>query len=66
MLTVDRTVVADRKKHPNEKKDLLDVMLNGRDKETGEGLSDENIAHNVRALSLTLTCLLFALPGHLC
>jgi cytochrome P450/NADPH-cytochrome P450 reductase len=42
------TVISDRKKHPSDKKDLLDVMLNGRDKETGEGLSEENIAFNVR------------------
>jgi hypothetical protein len=36
--------------HPIDKKDLLEVMLNGRDKETGEGLSEENIAYNVRFL----------------
>ncbi|KAI5359387.1 putative Flavoprotein-like superfamily [Septoria linicola] len=37
-------IVADRKKHPQpDNRDLLNVMLNSTDRETGEGLSDENI-----------------------
>lgn len=37
-------IVADRKKNPQpDNKDLLNTMLNTTDKETGEGLSDENI-----------------------
>ncbi len=39
------TLVAQRKQNlvPPEKKDLLDLMLEGRDPQTGERLSDENI-----------------------
>ncbi|CAK1356734.1 unnamed protein product [Cercospora beticola] len=41
-------IVADRKKHPQpDNKDLLNVMLNSRDRETGEGLSDENIRYQL-------------------
>lgn len=37
-------IVADRKKHPQpDNHDLLNTMLNTVDRETGEGLSDENI-----------------------
>lgn len=41
-------VIVDRKAHPTEKKDLLNIMLNSRDPTTGEGLSDESISRNVR------------------
>ncbi|MEP7300380.1 MAG: cytochrome P450 [Caldimonas sp.] len=39
------TLIAERKRDPDaaEKKDLLGLMLQGRDPVTGEGLSDENI-----------------------
>lgn len=41
-------IVADRKKHPQpDNKDLLNVMLNSKDRETGEGLSDENIRYQL-------------------
>ncbi|KAH0278599.1 cytochrome P450, partial [Aureobasidium melanogenum] len=41
-------IVADRKKNPQpENKDLLNTMLNTIDKETGEGLSDENIRYQM-------------------
>ncbi|KAG9612638.1 cytochrome P450, partial [Aureobasidium melanogenum] len=41
-------IVADRKKNPQpENKDLLNTMLNSIDKETGEGLSDENIRYQM-------------------
>lgn len=41
-------IVADRKKNPQpENKDLLSTMLNSIDKETGEGLSDENIRYQM-------------------
>lgn len=37
-------IVSSRKKNPQpENNDLLNVMLNSKDRETGEGLSDENI-----------------------
>lgn len=41
-------IVADRKKNPQpQNKDLLNTMLNGIDKETGEALSDENIRYQM-------------------
>lgn len=46
------TVVAKRRAEPTDKKDLLNLMLNGRDPKTGEGMSDENIIHNVCLLSM--------------
>lgn len=36
-------VVANRKKNPSDRKDLLNAMLNGVDPTTGEKLSDDNI-----------------------
>jgi cytochrome P450/NADPH-cytochrome P450 reductase len=44
------SVVADRKAHPTEKKDLLNSMLNGRDSKTGQGLSDDNITKNASCM----------------
>ncbi|HEU5267750.1 MAG TPA: cytochrome P450, partial [Jatrophihabitans sp.] len=45
MKKVADDVIAERKRDPTAaaKKDLLAIMLNGRDPVTGEGLSDENI-----------------------
>jgi cytochrome P450 / NADPH-cytochrome P450 reductase len=40
-------VVAERRAHPSEKKDLLNAMINGRDPKTGESLSDESIMNNM-------------------
>ncbi|KAG8740203.1 hypothetical protein FRC10_004604 [Ceratobasidium sp. 414] len=48
-------IVDDRKKHPVEKKDLLNAMLLGKDPQTGEGLTEEN----VKAQMLT-----FLIAGH--
>uniref|UniRef100_A0A0W0F1E3 Putative fatty acid hydroxylase n=1 Tax=Moniliophthora roreri TaxID=221103 RepID=A0A0W0F1E3_MONRR len=48
-------IVADRKANPTEKKDILNIMLNGRDPKTGEGLSDESIINNL---------LTFMIAGH--
>ena len=45
--TVAAKVVADRRTHPSDKKDLLNAMLNGRDPKTGEGLTDESISNNM-------------------
>ena len=42
------SVVAERKANPIEKKDLLTLMLNGKDPKTGKQLTDENISNNVR------------------
>ncbi|KAJ7794087.1 fatty acid hydroxylase [Mycena olivaceomarginata] len=48
-------IVATRKAHPIEKKDLLDIMLNSRDPKTGQGMSEESIAENL---------LTFLIAGH--
>lgn len=40
-------LLADRRAHPTDKKDLLNAMINGRDPKTGEGLSDESIINNM-------------------
>ena len=44
-------VLQDHKANPPEKDDLVQVMLNGRDKETGLGLPEDNIRNNVRFYS---------------
>ncbi|KAF8755308.1 cytochrome P450 [Rhizoctonia solani] len=48
-------IIEDRKKNPIEKKDLLNAMLLGRDPQTGQGLSEENI--NAQMLT-------FLIAGH--
>ncbi|KAI0365331.1 fatty acid hydroxylase [Pilatotrama ljubarskyi] len=48
-------ILEDRRTKPQEKQDILSVMMNGRDKETGLGLSDDNIKHNL---------LTFLIAGH--
>ncbi|KAG8773913.1 hypothetical protein FRC12_002252, partial [Ceratobasidium sp. 428] len=48
-------IIEDRKKHPIEKKDLLNAMLLGKDPVTGQGLTDKNI----QAQMLT-----FLIAGH--
>jgi cytochrome P450 / NADPH-cytochrome P450 reductase len=40
-------VVAERRAHPSEKKELLDDMINGRDPKTGEALTDASIMNNM-------------------
>ncbi|KAI0693861.1 bifunctional P-450/NADPH-P450 reductase [Cerioporus squamosus] len=48
-------ILEDHRAHPPAKSDLVQVMLTGRDKETGLGLSDENIKQNL---------LTFLIAGH--
>ncbi|KAG9098046.1 hypothetical protein FRC07_010696 [Ceratobasidium sp. 392] len=48
-------IIEDRRKHPIEKKDLLNAMLQGKDSVTGQGLTDKNI----QAQMLT-----FLIAGH--
>ncbi|KAL4252643.1 Bifunctional cytochrome P450/NADPH--P450 reductase [Abortiporus biennis] len=55
MMDLVDEILYDRKAHPIEKNDLLNVMLYGRDKETGKGLPDENIKCNL---------LTFLIAGH--
>ena len=42
-------LIAERKKHgdPVEKKDILELMLNATDPQTGERLSDENVRYQM-------------------
>ncbi|KAJ7579319.1 fatty acid hydroxylase [Mycena floridula] len=48
-------IISDRKANPIDKNDLLNTMLYARDKETGQGLSDDNISKNL---------LTFLIAGH--
>ncbi|KAG9084508.1 hypothetical protein FS749_005187 [Ceratobasidium sp. UAMH 11750] len=48
-------IIENRKKHPIDKKDLLNAMLHGKDPVTGQGLTDKNI----QAQMLT-----FLIAGH--
>ncbi|KIP12117.1 hypothetical protein PHLGIDRAFT_98480 [Phlebiopsis gigantea 11061_1 CR5-6] len=48
-------IIAERRRNPTEKKDLLNAMLYSKDTKTGETLSDENICHNL---------LTFLIAGH--
>ncbi|WHZ13080.1 MAG: putative bifunctional P-450/NADPH-P450 reductase CypD [Burkholderiaceae bacterium] len=49
MQEVADSLIAERRRDPDaaSKKDLLNLMLNGRDPTTGEGLSDENIRYQM-------------------
>lgn len=49
MNRVADTLIAERRRDPDaaSRHDLLNLMLEGRDPETGEGLSDENIRHQM-------------------
>ena len=48
-------IIADRRVRGGDQKDLLNFMLAGRDKKTGEGLSDENIRYQINT---------FLIAGH--
>ena len=43
-----QTVLQDHRASPPEKPDLVQIMLTGRDTETGLGMSDQSIKGNVR------------------
>lgn len=47
MRKVSLDLVQNRKAHPEDKKDLLNAMLNGRDPKTGEALSEDSIVDNM-------------------
>ncbi|ESK91468.1 cytochrome p450 [Moniliophthora roreri MCA 2997] len=55
MTDIADKIVNQRKENPIEKKDLLNIMLNGKDPKTGEGLSDDVIVKNL---------LTFLIAGH--
>ncbi|KAB8293717.1 hypothetical protein EYC80_009202 [Monilinia laxa] len=45
--SVAKELLAERRANPNDKKDLLNAMINGRDPKTGKGLPDSNILNNM-------------------
>ncbi len=49
MTRVADTLIAERRRDPDapSRHDLLNIMLTGRDPETGEGLSDENVRYQL-------------------
>jgi len=47
MRNLSLEVVQARKDHPEDKKDLLNAMLHGKDPKTGEALSEESIVDNM-------------------
>lgn len=47
MQSVAQSIIARRRQHPVDKKDLLNAMLNGKDPKTGEKMSDNNVANNM-------------------
>ncbi len=55
MNTLVDGIIAERRLHPNDGKDLLNLMLSAVDPETGEGLDDINIRYQV---------LTFLIAGH--
>lgn len=57
MRTVAAEVLAERRKRPSDKKDLLNAMINGRDPKTGEGMSDESISNNMITFLVAGECL---------
>ena len=46
-MRIAQEIVEDRRKHPSDKKDLLNAMVNGRDPKTGEQMSDALISSNM-------------------
>lgn len=44
---VAKEVVEERRRNPEDKKDLLNAMVKGKDPKTGQGLSDESIMNNM-------------------
>ncbi|KAJ5594210.1 Bifunctional cytochrome NADPH reductase [Penicillium hispanicum] len=44
---LSQELVDARKNHPEDKKDLLNAMILGRDSQTGQGLTDESIVDNM-------------------
>ncbi|KAF7900145.1 hypothetical protein EAF00_004481 [Botryotinia globosa] len=45
--SVASELLAERRANPNDKNDLLNAMINGRDPKTGKGLPDSNILNNM-------------------
>lgn len=47
MRNLAKELTEDRRKHPSDKKDLLNALILGRDPQSGKGLSDESIIDNM-------------------
>lgn len=47
MRNLAKELIEDRRKHPSDKKDLLNALILGRDPQSGKGLSDESIIDNM-------------------
>ncbi|RJE26772.1 bifunctional P-450 NADPH-P450 reductase [Aspergillus sclerotialis] len=45
--TLSQEMVEARKQNPQDKKDLLNALILGKDPQTGQGLSDDSIANNM-------------------
>ncbi len=58
-------VLQDRRANPKEKKDILSLMMTGKDKETGLGMSDDSIKRNV-SLSPSYLCVSYVLFTRIC
>jgi cytochrome P450 len=65
-------VIAERRRHPTEDRDLLSMLLSARDEETGEGMTDEQLRVEVTTFllagqettSLALTWTWYLLSQH--
>lgn len=57
-------VVAERRAHPSDKKDLLNAMIKGRDPKTGEALTDASIMNNMITFLIAGKFLEILLPIH--
>lgn len=61
---LSQEMVDARKENPQDKKDLLNALILGRDSQTGQGLTDDSIANNMITFLIAGTCLeIVALSG---
>jgi cytochrome P450/NADPH-cytochrome P450 reductase len=47
MKEISQGLIEERKANPNDKKDLLNAMIKGKDPKTGEGLTEQSIMNNM-------------------
>ena len=50
MRSVAKQVIDERRAHPEDKKDLVNAFLYGKDPKTGKSLPDDNIINNMITL----------------
>lgn len=53
---LSREMVNSRKEDPQDKKDLLNALIQGRDPQTGQGLSDDSIINNMITFLIAGMC----------